>query len=111
LACQQKSEKFLFFLKPAFILCTHLAVLWISQPFGLGRIYPHAGAPCGLRERGSQWITMLRICGLRGFATVDYASLWISQHSVLGRICPLAGSLWITGLRHCRLRMQAHAVD
>ena len=40
------------------------ASLWISQPFGLGRIYPHAGAPCGLRERGSQWITMLRICGL-----------------------------------------------
>ena len=69
------------------------------------------------------WITWLRHCrlraspcGLRGFASVDYASLWISQHSVLGRIClgllalwisqhfvlgricPLAGSLWITGL-------------
>ena len=45
-------------------------MLWISQHFVLGRICPH-----------------LRCCGLRGFATVDYAP----------------AVLWITWLRHCGL--------
>ena len=37
--------------------------LWISQPCGLGRIYPHLTV-LWITGLSALWITMLRICGL-----------------------------------------------
>ena len=69
-------------------------MLWISQPFVLGRIYPGLSA---------LWITH----------AVDYARwrmLWISQHFALGRIYP-GFALWITGLSALWITLAGLAVD
>ena len=62
-------------------------LLWISQHFVLGRIYPLAGLAVDY-DAAHLWITMLRICGLRCCASVDYdaAHLWITGFA-----------LWISG--------------
>ena len=86
-------------------------------------------ACCGLRERGSLWITLVGLAVDYGLRPVDYTcwrmlwitgfALWISQRFVLGRIYPLAAHavdygpvgpvdyapavLWITMLRICGL--------
>ena len=93
------------------------AALWISQPFGLGRIYPGFAL----------WITHLRCCRfpspsgsgayIRCFASVDYAAdaavdygpdgpvdydashLWISQPFGLGRIYPHLRCCGLAALR------------
>ena len=110
------SSKRLLFTCGACIMRAGLAVdygpaaLWISQHFVLGRIYPHAGARCGLRGRlrcrfsstlcSGAYIRMLThavdfpALRARAHMSACWRMLWISQHFVLGRICP---DLWCGG--------------